>query len=121
MFGWPFSVCGDIGFSTVFGIAALNRLVMVTFIYYGRKLGAALDTPIRFLICLRPVPVTTMLVNLGFVPMALSRCVIREVHRTLVPVVVGGLLSCKVLTPLVLPLPYRWLERKQVRSSEVEE
>ncbi len=47
---------------------------------------------------------------LGFVPMAVSGSAGAEVQRPLATVVIGGLVTCTILTLLVLPAIYRWFE-----------
>ena len=44
---------------------------------------------------------------IGFVPMALATDIGAEVQRPLATVVIGGVMSCTVLTLLVLPVLYR--------------
>ncbi|HEY1066846.1 MAG TPA: efflux RND transporter permease subunit, partial [Pirellulales bacterium] len=59
---------------------------------------------------LRPVFMTAMCGALGFVPMAVSGSAGAEVQRPLATVVIGGLITCTILTLLVLPAIYRWFE-----------
>ena len=47
---------------------------------------------------------------LGFLPMAVSGSAGAEVQRPLATVVIGGLVTCTLLTLLVLPAIYRWFE-----------
>jgi len=50
---------------------------------------------------------------LGFVPMALSTGPGAEVQKPLATVVIGGLITSTLLTLLILPATYRWLEQKR--------
>jgi cobalt-zinc-cadmium resistance protein CzcA len=50
---------------------------------------------------------------LGLVPMLLSRGVGAETQRPLATVVVGGLFTSTVLTLLLLPLFYDWVETRR--------
>ena len=59
------------------------------------------------LVRLRPVMMTAMVAALGFLPMALATGTGAEVQRPLATVVVGGLISCTLLTLVVLPAIYR--------------
>ena len=61
---------------------------------------------------LRPVLMTALVASLGFVPMALSTTAGAEVQRPLATVVIGGLVTSTLLTLLVLPAIYRWIEDK---------
>jgi cobalt-zinc-cadmium resistance protein CzcA len=52
----------------------------------------------------------------GFLPMALSTSTGAEVQRPLATVVIGGLVSSTLLTLLVLPTVYGWIERRAERA-----
>ncbi len=110
----PFSISAGIGFIAVSGIAVLNGLVLVAFINHLRERGVDLETAIHqgCLTRLRPVLMTAAVGSLGFVPMALSHGAGAEVQRPLATVVVGGLVTSTILTLIVLPVIYRWAERK---------
>ena len=100
-------------FITLFGIAVLNGVVMVSYINELRQQGQPLDQAIREggMTRLRPVLMTALVAALGFVPMALSHGAGAEVQRPLATVVIGGLVTA---TLLVLPLLYLMFERKNV-------
>jgi heavy metal efflux system protein len=58
---------------------------------------------------------TALVASLGFIPMALSHEAGAEVQRPLATVVIGGLVTSTLLTLLVLPSLYLWIEwRKKV-------
>ena len=59
---------------------------------------------------LRPVMMTASVAILGLLPMLLSSGVGAETQRPLATVVVGGLLTSTLLTLLLLPVIYEWLE-----------
>jgi cobalt-zinc-cadmium resistance protein CzcA len=54
--------------------------------------------------------------SLGFIPMALSHGAGAEVQRPLATVVIGGLVTSTLLTLLVLPTVYLWLEERHRRG-----
>jgi cobalt-zinc-cadmium resistance protein CzcA len=68
---------------------------------------------------LRPVLMTALVASLGFLPMALSRSAGAEVQRPLATVVIGGLLTSTLLTLLVLPAVYLWVERRQESGTKL--
>jgi cobalt-zinc-cadmium resistance protein CzcA len=111
--GLNVSLSAAVGFIALFGIAVLNGLVMVSAITRLREQGA----PLRHAVVkgatlrLRPVLMTALVASLGFVPMAVSTSPGAEVQRPLATVVIGGLVSSTVLTLLVLPVLYEWMER----------
>jgi len=111
----PFSISAAVGFIALSGVAVLNGLVMVTFINQLRERGRALPDAVRegALTRLRPVLMTALVAGLGFLPMALSRGTGAEVQRPLATVVIGGLITSTILTLLLLPMLYQWVERER--------
>ena len=65
---------------------------------------------------LRPVLMTACVASLGFVPMALATGTGAEVQRPLATVVIGGILSSTLLTLVLLPVLYRWMNSHQQHS-----
>ena len=66
---------------------------------------------------LRPVLMTASVAILGLVPMLLSSGVGAETQRPLATVVVGGLISSTLLTLILLPVLYEWLENRADRRA----
>lgn len=119
----PFSISAAVGFIALSGVAVLNGLVMITFINQLRKDGLPLEQAIvqGALTRLRPVLMTALVASLGFLPMALARGTGAEVQRPVATVVVGGLVTCTLLTLLVLPALYAIFDgqRKDRSTSQV--
>ena len=111
--GMPFSISAGIGFIALFGVAVLNGVVMVSYINHLREKGRRVADAVRegAETRLRPVLMTALVASLGFVPMALSTSAGAEVQRPLATVVIGGLITSTLLTLLLLPTLYGWLER----------
>ena len=61
---------------------------------------------------LRPVLMTACVASLGFIPMALATGTGAEVQRPLATVVIGGIISSTLLTLILLPIIYRWMNEK---------
>ena len=76
----------------------------------GRSVGEAVrkGTELR----LRPVLMTASVAILGLVPMLLSSGVGAETQRPLASVVVGGLITSTLLTLVLLPVIYEWMETR---------
>jgi cobalt-zinc-cadmium resistance protein CzcA len=55
---------------------------------------------------LRPVLMAALVASVGFITMATSTSPGAEVQRPLASVVIGGLVTSTLLTPIVLPLLY---------------
>ena len=110
--GMPFSISAGVGFIALFGIAVMNGVVLIEHIRHLRHEGHdALTAVVRGSIDrLRPVLMTATCGALGFIPMAVSGSAGAEVQRPLATVVIGGLITCTILTLLVLPAIYRWFE-----------
>jgi cobalt-zinc-cadmium resistance protein CzcA len=111
--GLNLSTSALIGFVAVFGIAVLNGVVMVNYMNQLRERGRSLRDAVLegAATRLRPVLMTAMAASLGFVPMAISTSPGAELQRPLATVVIGGLLSATLLTLIVLPTVYLWMER----------
>ena len=112
--GQYLSVPSAIGFIAVFGVAMLNGIVLVSFLNEQRGKGLAVreavlqGTALR----LRPVLMTASVAILGLVPMLLSSGVGAETQRPLATVVVGGLITSTLLTLILLPVLYDWIEQR---------
>ena len=62
---------------------------------------------------------TAFVASLGFIPMAIATGTGAEVQRPLATVVIGGIISSTLLTLLILPIVYRWMnEMKSSKSQE---
>ena len=107
------SVSASIGFVALFGVAVLNGIVLVSHLNELRRKGTDLKSAVvkgsgdR----LRPVLMTALVASLGFIPMAFNVGPGSEVQRPLASVVVGGLVTSTMLTLLVLPTIYHWMEK----------
>lgn len=113
--GQYLSVPSAIGFIAVFGVAMLNGIVLVTFLNDQREQGIAVRDAVRngAALRLRPVLMTASIAIFGLVPMLLSSGVGAETQRPLATVVVGGLFTSTLLTLLLLPLLYEWVENRK--------
>ena len=106
----PLSMSAGVGFIALSGVAVLNGLVMLTFIKELRlKYDVATATWQGAVLRLRPVLMTACVASLGFIPMALATGTGAEVQRPLATVVIGGIISSTVLTLILLPVIYRWM------------
>lgn len=114
--GQYISVPSAIGFIAVFGVAMLNGIVLVSFINELRARGLSLSEAIHqgAAMRLRPVLMTASVAILGLVPMLLSSGIGAETQRPLAAVVVGGLITSTLLTLVLLPVMYEWVESRTV-------
>jgi len=116
--GQYLSVPSAIGFIAVFGVAMLNGIVLISFINGLREKGHSVAEAVRkgTELRLRPVLMTASVAILGLVPMLLSSGVGAETQRPLASVVVGGLITSTLLTLVLLPVIYEWIEGRGERS-----
>ena len=113
--GQYISVPSAIGFIAVFGVAMLNGIVLVSFINELREKGLSVHEAVRrgCELRLRPVLMTASVAILGLIPMLLSSGVGAETQRPLATVVVGGLITSTLLTLVLLPVIYEWIETRR--------
>ena len=64
---------------------------------------------------------TALVAGVGFIPMAVSTSAGAEVQRPLATVVIGGLVSSTLLTLLVLPTVYAWVEERRLSRATMSE
>lgn len=119
--GQYLSVPSAIGFITVFGVAMLNGVVLVSYFVQLRNQGMKVGEVVRrgCLLRLRPVLMTATVAILGLVPLLVSTGVGAEVQRPLAAVVVGGLITSTALTLLILPLIY-FIVESRVRTANID-
>jgi cobalt-zinc-cadmium resistance protein CzcA len=118
--GLHLNLSASVGFIALFGVAVLNGVVLLTYVNQLRASGENLMDAVRqgALVRLRPVLMTALVASVGFIPMAVSTSAGAEVQRPLATVVIGGLVTSTLLTLLVLPTVYAWIERRRaVRES----
>jgi cobalt-zinc-cadmium resistance protein CzcA len=106
------SVPASVGFINLFGVAVLNGIVLVSYMNKLREDGLDVQEAVinGCLLRLRPVLMTALVALLGLLPLAFATGIGSEVQRPLATVVIGGLVSSTLLTLIVLPVLYRWVE-----------
>ncbi len=112
--GLYLSVPASVGFIALFGVAVLNGVVLISYINQLRETGMPLEEAIRIGCAqrLRPVSMTALVTMLALVPLIFATGIGSEVQKPLAVVVVGGLMTSTMLTLLVLPVLYGWIEGK---------
>ncbi|WP_076774342.1 efflux RND transporter permease subunit [Bernardetia litoralis] len=113
----PFSISAGVGFIALFGVAVLNGIVLIARFNDLKKEDPTLPLKERIIQGtkdrLRPVLMTALTAALGFLPMAISTAAGAEVQKPLATVVIGGLITATVLTLIVLPILYGFLEGRK--------
>jgi cobalt-zinc-cadmium resistance protein CzcA len=104
--GTPFSVSAAIGFVALFGIAAMDGIIVLS--YFNRMIADGLDRASALLrtaeVQMRPVVMTCVAACVGLLPAAISTGIGSQVQKPLALVVVGGILVAPVLILIVLPV-----------------
>jgi heavy metal efflux system protein len=113
--GTPFSVSAAIGFVALFGIAAMDGIIVIS--YYNKMLLSGMEVHAAVLrtceVQMRPVVMTCVAACVGLLPAAVSTGIGSQVQKPLALVVVGGILLAPVLILIVLPLLIEMFSRRQ--------
>ena len=122
--GTAFSISAAIGFIALFGIAAMDGILVLSFYNLSLKSGMQRAAAIAYT-CrtqMRPVLMTCIVACVGLLPAALSHGIGSQVQRPLALVVVGGMLLAPALILLVLPaLILRFSSRQPAPNSAEEQ
>jgi cobalt-zinc-cadmium resistance protein CzcA len=115
----PFSVSSAIGFVALFGISAMDGIIMMTF--YNQSIAAGFsraDSIMRT--CdtqMRPVVMTCVVACVGLLPAAMSNGIGSQVQKPLALVVVGGITLAPILILTVLPVLIDIFSRRALPES----
>ncbi len=110
--GLYLSVPASVGFITLFGVAVLNGVVMVSYFNQLRQSGLSIQQSVRQGAerRLRPVLMTAMKASFGLLPLLTATGPGSELQQPLAVVVIGGLFTSTILTLILLPALYAWVE-----------
>jgi cobalt-zinc-cadmium resistance protein CzcA len=104
--GTPFSVSAAIGFVALFGIAAMDGIIVLSYfnhlVYDGMPAQEAVVRACE--VQMRPVVMTCIAACVGLLPAAVSTGIGSQVQKPLALVVVGGITLAPVLILIVLPV-----------------
>ncbi|WP_158922069.1 efflux RND transporter permease subunit [Acidisphaera sp. S103] len=104
--GTAFSVSAAIGFVALFGIAAMDGIIVLT--SYNATIDAGLHRTEAILrtcrVQMRPVLMTCVVACVGLLPAAISNGIGSQVQKPLALVVVGGIMLAPVLILIILPV-----------------
>ena len=116
----PFSVSAAIGLVALFGISAMDGIIVLT--YYNQALESGMDRANAIvstcLVQFRPVMMTCIVAAVGLAPAAVSTGIGSQVQRPLALVVVGGSLVAPFLILIVLPVLIDMFSRRVANESE---
>jgi len=103
--GLPFSISAAIGFISLFGVSAMNGILVIT---YFNQLMTEGNTPLEAMKHaaeqrMRPMLMTALSACIGLAPAAFSHGIGSQVQRPLATVVVGGMAIGSILLLVVVP------------------
>src|SRR5580704_9927136 len=120
--GTPFSVSAAIGFVALFGISAMDGIIVIG--YFNRQIEAGIERGAAVLrtctVQMRPVAMTCIVACVGLLPAAWSTGIGSQVQKPLATVVVGGSLLAPFLILLVLPVLIDLFSRRRQPVEEAE-
>ena len=108
------SVSAIVGFIALSGVSVQNGIILVSVFNRLRQEGHELKISIVQGVKerLRPVIMTALLASMGLLPAAFSTGTGSETQKPFAVVIVFGMISAVVLTLIVLPALYGWVEKK---------
>jgi cobalt-zinc-cadmium resistance protein CzcA len=112
--GTPFSVSAAIGFVALFGIAAMDGILVIGYFNQQIQAGLEREAAIRRTceVQMRPVVMTCVVACVGLLPAALSTGIGSQVQKPLALVVVGGIVLAPALILMVLPVLIELFSRR---------
>ena len=111
----------SVGFITLFGEAVLNGVVMVSYFNQLREAGRSVSQAVEEGAerRLRPVLMTALIASFGLMPLLFATGPGSELQRPLAVVVIGGLFTSTLLTLILLPTLYTWLEGRAEGQTQI--
>jgi cobalt-zinc-cadmium resistance protein CzcA len=113
--GTNFSIAAAVGFVSIFGVAIMDGLLLIS--YFNQMRGQGL--PVREAILqgaekrVRPVMMTALTAILGLLPAAVSTRIGAQTARPLAIVVVGGMATTLFLTRYLMPVLYSFYGHRE--------
>jgi cobalt-zinc-cadmium resistance protein CzcA len=113
--GTNFSISAAVGFVSLFGVAIMDGLLMISYFNALRAKGMPLNEAIiegaskR----VRPVMMTALTALLGLLPAALSTKIGSQTQKPLAIVVVGGMVTTLFLTRYLMPVLYSFYGHRE--------
>jgi cobalt-zinc-cadmium resistance protein CzcA len=113
--GTNFSIAAAVGFVSLFGVAIMDGLLMISYFNDMRAKGLPVDDAIMEGAAkrVRPVTMTALTAILGLLPAAFSTAIGAQTQRPLAIVVVGGMLTTLFLTRYLMPVLYSFYGHRE--------
>jgi cobalt-zinc-cadmium resistance protein CzcA len=103
--GLNFSISAAIGFISLFGVSAMDGILLISYVRKNREDGMAIDEAIVTAgeTRMRQIFMTGLSACIGLVPAALSTGIGSQVQQPLACVIVGGMLLSPICSLVVIP------------------
>ncbi len=113
--GTNFSISAAVGFVSLFGVAIMDGLLLISYFNQMRSQGLPLQEAILEAAGkrVRPVMMTALTAILGLLPAALSTRIGAQTARPLAIVVVGGMATTLFLTRYLMPVLYTFYGHRE--------
>jgi cobalt-zinc-cadmium resistance protein CzcA len=113
--GTNFSISAAVGFVSLFGVAIMDGLLLISYFNTLRAQGHSVHDAIMqgAAIRVRPVMMTALTAVLGLLPAAFSTAIGAQTQRPLAIVVVGGMLTTLFLTRYLMPVLYTFYGHRE--------
>jgi cobalt-zinc-cadmium resistance protein CzcA len=104
--GIHFSVSAAVGFISLFGVAVMEGIILISYYNQLERHGTVREDAVRTasVVRMRPGLMTSLSACIGLLPAALSTGIGSETQRPLATVIVGGMLLTPVLILLLMPV-----------------
>lgn len=115
--GINFSISAGVGFIALFGVSVQDGVILVNRFKENLHEKMPMLEAVRegALTRVRPVVMTALMASLGLLPAALSTGIGSETQKPLATVVIGGLITCTILSLLILPVMYNLIHSRRIR------
>jgi cobalt-zinc-cadmium resistance protein CzcA len=113
--GTNFSISAAVGFVSLFGVAIMDGLILISSFNAHRAQGLSLHESIMEGAAkrVRPVMMTALTAILGLLPAAVSTKIGSQTQRPLAIVVVGGMVTTLFLTRYLMPVLYSFYGHRE--------
>jgi cobalt-zinc-cadmium resistance protein CzcA len=113
--GTNFSISAAVGFISLFGVAVMDGLLMISYFNSYRAQGMSVHDAILEGAAkrVRPMMMTDLTALLGLLPAALSTRIGSQTQRPLAIVVVGGMITTLLLTRYLMPVLYSFYGHRE--------
>jgi cobalt-zinc-cadmium resistance protein CzcA len=113
--GTHFSISAAVGFISIFGVAIMDGLLLISYFNHMRAQGMSLREAIMHGAekRVRPVMMTALTAIFGLLPAAVSTRIGSQTQQPLAIVVVGGMVTTLLLTRYLMPVLYSFYGHRE--------